>query len=283
MIKTFILFLLFTLPAFGQYGYKTAYGLPSLNPPSGLAPPPVAGYTMWLTVRDATTMFTNYAGTVQAIPGDANGGQIAKWLDKSIVAGTNHVRNFNQGTARPFLTNAVAALNGQKSMQFRNAAGQYLFSTNIVLSAVSGSLSVFAVGVAHASTFYNTIWAWAPINAGVWLRENNTANQMQLTTPNTFPTTGNFNTNQGYVFSFRFDNTANTADIWTNLVVAATQAGMNDNLPGSSVCGIGWVDQPGGAQYNWNGFISEVIVYPSALSNADMTNVINYLKTLYIP
>ncbi len=285
-MKTFILLLLFTLPAFGQYGYKTAYGLPAINPPSsGISPPPLAGYTMWLTARDPSTMFTNLAHTIQATPNNSTGGRVAWWKDKSLVSnGTNNVFASSEGTARPQLTNSPA-LNNLNALRYLVADQNNLLSSNTLLSTpVSSSITVLVAGVMEASaSAYASLFTWGGGAASeMRFRRNNLLDQMELYHDPSDLTTGNFNTNQGYIFSFRINNTANTMEIWTNLLVFAS-GGDAGNMPASTVTGVGWMANAPGAVYYWNGYIAEVLVYPSALSNTDMTNAITYLKTLYIP
>ena len=287
-MKTLILILSLAFTsatALAQYGYKTAYGLAALSASGGMAPPPVAGYTMWLTTRDATTMFTNLAQTVQAVPGSSTGCRVAWWRDKSLVSnGTNSVFSLNQNNERPQLTN-VAALNNLNAIRYIFTDNNNLLSSNTLLSTpASSSITVLVAGVMTASaSAYASIFTWGGGAASeMRFRRNNLADQLELYHDPSDLVTGNFNTNQGYIFSFRINNTANTMEIWTNLLVFASGADTG-NMPGSSKAGVGWMDNAPGAVYYWNGYIAEVLVYPSALSNTDMTNSINYLKTLYIP
>jgi len=287
-MKTLILILslAFTsVTALAQYGYRTAYGLTALSASGGMAPPPVAGYTMWLTTRDATTMFTNLAHTVQAVPNNATGGRVAWWKDKSLVAnGTNNVFSSSEGTARPQLTNSPA-LNNLNALRYITSDQNNLLSSNTLLSTpVSSSITVLVAGIMQApGQPYGSLFTWGGGASGeMRFRRNNTADQMELYHDPSDLISGNINTNQGYIFSFRINNTANTMEIWTNLVVSASGADSG-NMPASSKVGVGWMDNAGGNQFYWSGYIAEVLVYPSALSNTDMTNSINYLKTLYIP
>lgn len=249
--------------------------------------PPVAGFTLWLDASDPATMFTNGIGTVRTVAapdGSLDQARVGKWVDKS-AGGTNHVYEVGDIAAedtRPYLTNGVFGI--RPSLRFaQNVAGRsgLQASNNTVFgtAATSDSVSVFIVASLFTSPdTFDMLFTWeSGAGTGFEMRKNNSATAVQFITPNFGAATGTIVANQGYVFSFLFNNAGDTATVFTNLAQAGTVGSMTDNNPGSAEFAIGRrVDATVGNF--WHGFVSEVLLYPSLLTGNDLTNTITYLK-----
>lgn len=248
--------------------------------------PPVAGFTLWLDAQDLSTMFTNGIGTVATVPAgsDLSSARVGKWVDKS-NGGTNHV--FEAGDisledTRPYLTNGVFGT--QKALRFaQNVAGRSALqsSNNTVFgtAAVTDSFTLLAVGALQSSAdVFDIFFSWKA--ATFEMLQNNASLAILFATPNFLATTGAIVENKGYVFTYVFDNAANTLTCFTNLSQASVVTSVTDNNPGSAEFAIGRRVDATVANF-WHGFIGDVIVYPSALSGANLTNSITFLKDKY--
>lgn len=266
-------------------------------PASGGWSLPVAGYTLWLTPQDSSTMFTNGIGTVATVAGATDQARVGKWMDKS-DGGTNHVYEYGNLTGvdtRPILTNS-AIFNNQPIMNFYvpNYAQAGLISSNTTSlgSSNSGSCTAFVVcrfmPVVNGNGDYGTPFSFNDFTAGpgtgfIGFRRNVNAQQMtafDCVAGAFVPTV--IGTNLAMVYGLRFSNSIDSLQIWTNLGLAATSVSTGCILPGSGGrANVGTLYIANGSRFNSE--MADVIYYPFELTNTEMTNMLQALKTKYIP
>lgn len=250
------------------------------------ATPPVAGFTLWLDAQDASTMFTNGIGTVPTVAAgsDLLGARVGKWVDKS-SGGTNHVFEIGDLAAedtRPYLTNGV--FGARSALRFAaNATGRSALqsSNNTVFgtASITDSFTLLAVGALQTSgDSFDIFFSWKA--ATFEMLQNNAALDVLFVTPLFSAATGPIVENKGYVFTYIFDNPADTLTCFTNLAQASTVGSVVANNPGTAKFAIGRRVDATVVNF-WHGFVGDVLVYPIALTGADLTNSITFLKDKY--
>jgi hypothetical protein len=270
--------------------------------------PPVNGYTLWLHADDTTSLFTNAAGTVPADISSSDGRRIGKWLDRSTVAGTNHVVMDMLPSAgqerRPWITNSNPnAFNGKPSLYFSYYGEQsqtFLNSltNNITFGAVTG-LTVFAAVTAEVNIgdAYDMIFSWNDVSAKFWeLHMNNQVRQIGWWDPGNAslePNPPTITNKTGYCYGALYFDGGNTSGNNPNSPNGSLRVSRNGNaststsfsgthLPLAGWLGIGHRGQSGSGIANfWSGSIAEVIVYPWGLSQVEFSNVNYYVTNKY--
>lgn len=263
--------------------------------------PPVAGYIVWLDAGDPSTMFTNVAGTIQATGSVNNASKfVAKWQDKSIVSGgTNSVFMAIPGIPerRPALSNSLACFNNRPALifahrDFTTEERTWLQSeTNKTILGTTG-ITVFAVGqyniqAGTAGSQFDMLWTYG--DGDTWeLRRQNVSTNMESIGPAggvPDPILG-LRSDIGNCWitrCFNFNGAGgNNLTIWRNMT-ASNSASFND--------AAWWPRQEGycvGARWStaardncWHGAIAEIIVYPWAMSIAEIASVNTYLTNKF--
>ncbi len=252
---------IFSPPTAGNYTYAgpTVVAAGTLKV-QGIPPvsSPVAGAVLWLDGADATTLFTDAAGTV---PVTTSGDVVARWNDKS--GNGNHVTLTGTQTG-PTYEPGVAL--GQSVARFSSDTTCGM-TTPVTVS--SGNVSIFVVYAyrSAASAFRRAVqgsanWLMGPYNNtyqtynGGWVPGAPAVVQDQFVLQEAVITSGG----------------ALTA--YVNGTSYGTRTGV---YPGKLYLGPGDETAPPYKE-PLDGDIAEMLVYTSALSAADRANVETYLR-----
>lgn len=239
--------------------------------------PPVLDFSMWLDFSDTTSLYTNVAGTSNALPND----RVMRVRDKS-TNGTNYVVAEAIGTG-----GTLRLTNMYSGTVTSGVAGGFFITSNLTTlgSSNNGALTVFAVvkpWLQSAGTDASgPLWMLGAQSSSVGqtYRRNAGANQMELTdgsvgTPALRPEL--FTNRVAYAWCAQVDTVGDTYMVWTGY--SKTNVAFTGSLtmdPGVRKMCLGQLWAFGSWQYycDWG----EFIVYPRQLSGLEVTNVMDYL------
>ena len=224
------------------------------------------------TTTTATSTFSpsNIAGLytwfdATKISGLSDGALVTQWNDES---GTAKHGVQADSTKQP--TYKVAGINSKASIEF--IGGKLLDVTNGLPSGAGSSFTILSVQISTDTTGYRNIYS---ANA------NLTGSKAFLTyngKPSIFTGTGSLqsatNVPSGtFVMSATHDGSTNAQNLYTNGSNVITGTATEDSLVADAQ--IGGFNKE--TTNNWKGQIGEIIVYNSALSDADRKQVEQYL------
>ena len=224
----------------------------------GAPVPPVANPSLWLDSTVATS-FTFSTGT-----------KVSQWSDLS-------------GNAYHF-TQSSATYQPERQNNLQNSLPSVAFNTmNLINTSWDWSASDYTViAVVHmlSTTFYNGVLARATtgsLQLG-WDNTNKYAVSRigQATTASNL--TGTNTTGNADVVTYKGTalGASTTVQIYKNQVAASSTITMTISTAGTT--NILGATRDSGSD-GVNGYISEILIYPSQLSNTDRTTVEAYLKT----
>jgi len=123
-----------------------------LSKPGGVTLTPLY---YWFDASDASTLFSDFAGTIPATPG----GIVRRWKNKGLVT-TNWLHN--SGTNAP--TRQTAVRNGLDVLRFTGT--NLLGSPNVVLSPIGSVARTVYTVYKHTATGINVAWSYGGTAAG---------------------------------------------------------------------------------------------------------------------
>jgi hypothetical protein len=247
---------------------------------SGFNPRQISGLALWLDGADASSLYTTDAGPVSAVSSPTEISGCALWLDGAdsssasmTLDGTavsswrdksGNGRDFAaSGTARPTLT--ASGLNGRSVVTFDGTDDQLTNPANVVGFS---SVTMFAVVYRQAGAYGGIITSTSADASPALIIENNNIAVRGHANVSLQP--GGFS--GPAVACGRVSSGA--TDIFTNGLVRDSDA-ASGSLGSVTTTAIGTY-RLAAANY-LNGYIAELIVYPTALSTADRARVEAYL------
>lgn len=261
---------------------QISIGLSPANPstPNGsFSPASISGLQLWLDASDASTLFTDSAGTIAAT---ADGDPVGRWADKSGNAA--HALQ-TDGTQKPALKLQIK--NSKNVCRFNSTTSKMLgtlLAKNTdctIVAVVRMNTSDAGWRAACTTGFFDATTRNTSQIHGL-IKQNNTSNKLMLTSF-TGQTDGNPSQSMGADWSSAFGTFTNTAGtnrsrIWVNGIAADS-----DPKTITSIIDQGFVYYIGrGYQASsefWNGDIAELMIYNVSLDTNNQTSIQNYLNT----
>jgi hypothetical protein len=219
------------------------------------------GLNLWLDANDVLGTGTN----------PANGTIVTSWKDKSGLG------NHGTGAGNPVLSNLV--VNGQPGIGF-NGTSQYFLGSNV---NTTSNVSVFAVGTMDSGIGVNS--RLVSLNSGkngdfdrnTYLTITRQADTAALITYSA-TTASSTKSIAAYGTPFYAESiVSNTAYTLYVNGVAGTAGVRPTGAFGYTNYAVGVFDYSTGFTNHWKGYISEVLIYNSALSSYDRLRVETYL------
>jgi len=264
--------------AIGTGAYSSASG--SVTPAGAFTPPGINGLALWLDAADANTLFDATSGGSLVA---ANGG-VARWEDKS-----GNGRHVTQSTAGNRPTRKTNQQNGLDTLLFDGSndslvGGDYLdgntgsVTTFVVLkrNATNANHEILGKGTDSGGWMFRFV-AQNKINISAWT-DNTFGNSTAVDSTNTFTATSyalaffSFTAGSFHQTTYRRNGSSFAAN-------AASEAGAGARTPPNTSDNfrIGTQFYQGVDYFLFNGNIAEIIIYNSALSDANRALVENYL------
>ena len=236
----------------------------------------IAGLQLWLDASDASTLFNSTSGGSLVGAGSA----VARWEDKS-----GNARHATQATSGARPVRRASGLNGLGALEF-DGADDWLSTSASVFSGLT-SLSWFAVvknddsGANNRAVFGDRVNGedgglfFTKIGTSSILYSRGSANastRVDVSEAVSFPTTAMM----ASMVTTSSTGTAkrNGASAGTNTTQTASVAYLNTTAIGNSLASNG---EP--SSLWWDGLICEIIVYNTALSDANRSAVESYLMS----
>ena len=227
------------------------------------APAPLAGYSLWLDASDAAT-FTYSSGTV-----------VSQWNDKSANA-----YNFTQATVG-YQPSRNATQNSLSAVTF---GSKFMYNSLLDWGSSNSTLFLVAKEDKTLGTGYMNLVTTGSGSTGQWgygVSDAGAGDNLGLfdigqafTSFGTSMTNGNAD-----VLAFKTSGISAgqvTAYAWKNATAVATQPQTITST--TSAAGI-VLGSNSALNESFFGYVCEVILYPSQLSDADRITVQSYLKT----
>lgn len=227
--------------------------------------PPVSGYSLWLDASDAST-FTYSSGT-----------RVSQWNDKS--ANAYHFSNSNSGSQ----PNRNATQNGLSAVTFRASSTTYYLTNSsydwsasafTILSVVRFNLGSFSALLGRNSVGALQVGTGTtPGGGGRYLA----ISRIGQATDDSTLTIADATTNQVTYKSAGISGGSVTVQIYKD-GTAATGTETLSSLGAGNKAILGATQDGAADNFGENGFICEVLIYPSQLSDSDRGSVETYLK-----
>jgi hypothetical protein len=249
--------------------------------PSSSAPP-VAGYTLWAAPESRMYSDTGATSLVTA-----NNSEVRYWEDLSGAG--NHLK-FSPGGGHPAAGPIIKTgqLNGLRALRFGENATPGQVKTGLITDsnvALSGGITIFLVGglrspisaAEEARTFVGYQ------NFDILLRQQpSTINNFSAYHNSSGTTIGSAvdRGNTDYLQTLRFDDAGNQFRLWVNGTQAATAADAGATPSGGRIA-VGYRQDDAINSHLTSGNISEVLIYPSALSDGNRALVETFLIAKY--
>jgi fibronectin-binding autotransporter adhesin len=250
-----------------------------------LAAPPVAGSAIWFDASQGATLTTNSAGQVTAWATAPGSGQ----------SGTATV----QGTSGTYPTLVPGGIAGKPAVQFSAASGQWLL-TNNAYTSVGTQVTVFVLGQKTSTaagspmSFGDGTWEASQQGVGLGLFDYGTPYATHNGAGTAYAPAP-LSANVPYVLAVS-DTAAATAGlrVWVNGIQGTpvndgSWAGFGDGYAkkvslGAELSAQWWTDPivNNVANANYDGYLGEVLIYNSGLSNAQVQAVTNYLTAKWM-
>jgi Tfp pilus assembly protein FimT len=225
---------------------------------------PVSGYSLWLDASDANT-FSYSSGSV-----------VSQWNDKSANA-----YNLTQGTVGYQPTRQTNVQNGLPAVAFGN---KFMANSSVAWGASSTTLFIVAKEDKSLGTNFQNIVTTGTGATGQWgygITSDGTSEYLAIfdigqgySAFNTVMTNGNSD-----VLAFKSAGISSgsvTSSMWKNGTAAAVQPATLNNTTSATGFQIGAAASASEPFFGW---ICEIILYPSQLSDTDRVSVQDYLKT----
>jgi len=279
-MRTLIGLLLSTLACCAQLTLQHAH-YPTIFK-SGLAIPPVTGFTLW--VSPDSLVYTNAFATGNvAVAGSSYSSIIRYWEDLS--GNGNHLTNLSE-SAPVYSTNT---LNGKRVVRFGYGVisvptlRTYLMRLPLTLGSNGNTVFLVAAKIAPASAEGDNV-DFVSYAGPQGLRKDRSLNQLTAynDTSGSYVSYSTINPGLGVFWAggYRFNNAANT-----RAVIFATNSGIvasgTDNWVGNATTNFTLGYRFNQANTELAGEIAEVIAYNSALTDLQCSNVVFWLKNKY--
>lgn len=225
---------------------------------------PLAGYSLWLDASDATT-FTYSSGSV-----------VSQWNDKSANG-----YNLTQSTVGYQPTRETNIQNGLPAVAFGN---KFMRNTSLNWGAAASTLFVVAKEDKSLGTGYQNLVTTGGGATGEWgygIFDNSAGDYLGIfdigqaaSSFGTVMTTGNSD-----VLAFKTAGISSgsvTASLWKNGTAAAISPATQNNTTSAAGFQVGAAASAAEPFFGW---VCEVVLYPSQLSDTDRNSVESYLKT----
>ena len=261
---------------------QISIGLSPANPstPKGsFSPANIGGLQLWLDASDASTLFTDSAGTIAAT---ADGDPVGRWADKSGNAA--HALQ-TDGTQKPALKLAIK--NSKNVCRFNSTTSKMLgtlLAKNTdctIVAVVRMNTSDASWRAACTTGFLNSTTATSGQIHGL-LKQNNTSNKL-LVSSFTGATDGNPSQSMGANWASAFATFTNTAGTNRSRIWVNGTAAVSDPKTITTITDQGFVYYIGrglqAATEFWNGDIAELMIYNVSLDTDNQTSIQNYLNT----
>jgi len=193
--------------------------------------------------------------------------------------GSGNSNDATQGTAINQPLRVAAALNGKDVIRFDGSSD---FMTGTTIAGInSSSLDIFIVanGASKAGADYDMLFGIGDYSNGLWIarHQGNQGMYVYNNGTNLLSTNGDL-PNTGYsakIFEYWKNNGVSAKILWGNILKGTAVHGNFTNAPYY----IGY----GGFPYQgyYKGDIAEILLYPSALNDADRAQVGAYLQQQY--
>lgn len=248
---------------------------PPEPPPDPIDPPVVDGFTVWLNTEEG--LFQDVDGTTPIV----NGTRVALWEDQS---GNNNDAE-DQGDIQvgfpswPLYRTDVT-FNGYPVLDWNDISKQRLATAGNVDFGTAG-LTVFCVAafLNHINT-YGTLFGFN--NSDFIFRELNATNRIEVyhNTSGANPVDpSTYSEDVPHVFAFRYSNALNTLVLYVDDVAVASAADAGA-LGGPGRYAIGGRQDDNVVSF-FRGYMAELICYPLALNDAEVSQVNQQLMTKY--
>jgi hypothetical protein len=223
---------------------------------------PIAGYSLWLDANDATT-FTFSSGTV-----------VSQWNDKS-----PNGYNFTQGTVSQQPIRQTNIQNGLPALNMNSSTIRWM--SNASYNFTNNPFTVFAVYDSNGGNFTNV----AGRNQVGALTLGSNASSInyaisrigEATTSSNLTPTG---TNADVIVykSAGISSSSITVQLYKNGTAGSSALSIGITSFGDKLT-IGATQNGSADHYAANGYLCELLIYPSQLSDTDRNSVESYLKT----
>ena len=294
-MKALLCLLLSALSCVAQLTLNSALYPPILGGGGGNGPP-VSGFTLWLHADDTSSLFTNdhttnISGAVQATAGE----RVGIWLDRSIVAGTNHLYQFDAtsggndrrptlssgwSNSMPVVTFPGSALNNQARLQS--------LTNNITFGVNTSAVTVCWIGALNNSgDSFNCVVCLD--RTKMFLRRDNTNQKLEWGVNNGWAATANnFTYGKGYCWigTFITNNAVQNNGSWAlyrNGGTPDTVTAAPFTWQAADFLALGGNGATTPALDQWaDCVIAEVIVWPFELSSVQVSNVNFWATNKYL-
>jgi hypothetical protein len=215
----------------------------TIAPAGGFAPTDIAGCWMWFDASNAGSI-------------TASSGAVSQWSDLS-----GNARHVTQGTGSLQPVTGSRTINSLNAISFNDASEDDLSRAGATpsVSTVIGVIQYDITGATSMWYGYNSIAVYQ--NGGAYSMYSGGA------------ISGGTVDTSAHIWIAVFDTAANGGGIYIDSPSAAVATG--DKNGGNSATTLG---RQGGGGNTFDGLMGEVIVYDSALSQADRTLVYDYLS-----
>jgi hypothetical protein len=273
----------------------------TLRPGNTFTPRSISGLALWLDAADGSSLYTTDAGPVTAVSSPLDISGCGLWLDASNAGSltlngntvsewrdlSGNARHFSQATPASQPNANSRTQNGRRVLDFAGAQSLNGNAASLSIATNVSGLTIFVVGQFDAIA--STTMAMLSISRS---DVNNSAraalvyllgtNQILVggrrLDADAFASAGyapNTNTN---VLTGTLDYANSDAFIWQGGATQASNTAFQTNGSTANADSLAVVvGSDGGATQGLDGFIAEVIVYPSALSTTDRARVEAYL------
>lgn len=245
------------------------------------APTDISGCVGWWDFSDNTTVFSDYAGTTQAV----NDGTVRLITDK-----TGNSRNFGEGTGTKLAVYKTGIQNGKNAGYFGGLSRMVtLANPGGILRNVAGTTMFLVVSEDADDAGYSTVQFNTAQSGGQYLRAGITIHSGKpqvegnntdiLGNRKTLACTTSIGTNTFAIVTGKLDYANGDGFIYLNgsLDASSTSLFTNGNTPDTD--GLGGTVSYGLSPAGYlKGYIGEFIIYNVALSDADRTKVEAYLN-----
>jgi len=237
---------------------------------------PPANLTLWLDACDGRTLFTDTGLTTI---NNVDSTSVKGWKDKSASGA-----NATEGTSPPTLV--YQGINGLPSLQF--GSGKKLTTASLFTSGYNTAISVFCVCSGGMGSNKNQMALSVPGGTGnLWLSKDDNSHFIEWSVAlsgASFQTDHNNISTNPSVLAFSYDGSlAQLASIWRDHRTSLPSSVNNKRnisctgnmgLSGAMTVGTFYGDA---ADFAWEGYIGEILVFNRCLTQNEEAYVLNYL------
>jgi len=231
-----------------------------IDKPSGFNPSTLSGLKVWLDGSDSSSIIHS-------------SGAVSQWSDKS--GNANH---FVQATSPNQPTTNTRTLNGKNALNFDGNSDMLSCTNASALAILTGQCTVFCVASRDVLTGDYTLLTSGGAGTGAWGVSNNdtSANARQTTQwgVSTLPVTNDL---LAHTIGMHTNGATNPSNrVFRDGIFGGTYSDSGSTVTVATLINLGAVNTGFGW---WDGAIGEVLIFNRALSNTELNNVGNYLKS----